>query len=164
MNLTTDFNRCTTKKKTSQPPFQPHQHTRQILGLRLVIWRFQTWVQTFCQDVQCDHSTRSSMADWYCVQNMDNSYIQALCVFLEFPKEFPMGKIFVQNSILGDCGKFGHDPASRLANCSQVIKVYNIYWKSLEFIKENVFNVWFWKIYLKSLYIQGLWFSVWKCS
>ena len=77
---------------------------------------------------QSDHSTLSNMADWYCEKNMYNSYIQALCVYLEFPKEVPMGKHYVQFSILGDTEKFGHDPASRPATCSQVIKVYKTYW------------------------------------
>ena len=60
---------------------------------------------------------------------MDKSDIQALCVVLEFPKVFPMGKIISQLPNLGESEKIGHDTASRLATCSQVIEIHKTHWK-----------------------------------
>ena len=42
-----------------------------------------------------------TVAVWYCEQNVDNYYIQVLCVFLEFPKEVPMAKSFIQPQYWG---------------------------------------------------------------
>ena len=49
--------------------------------------------------------------------------IKALCLVLKFPKVFPMGKSNSQIPNLGESDKIGNDPASRLASCSQVIKI-----------------------------------------
>ena len=46
---------------------------------------------------------------------MDKSNIQALYVLLEFPKEFPMGKIIPQLFNLGDSGKNCDIPTSQSA-------------------------------------------------
>ena len=65
---------------------------------------------------------------------MAKTYIQALYVVLEFTKEVPMGKIIYQLPNLGESENFGHDPASRLAACSQVSKIH----KSFENMTQNL--------------------------
>ena len=47
------------------------------------------------------------MADCYFEQDMDISNIQALNVFLEFAKVFPMGTIIAKFPILDESEKFG---------------------------------------------------------
>ena len=73
---------------------------------------------------------------------MDKYYIQALYIVLEFNKEVPMSKTIFQFPNLGEYGKFGHHPASRLATSNQVFMIHKSYWKydtkSMEIINEKL--------------------------
>ena len=73
-------------------------------------------------------SSYSNCGDSYCKQNKQIFITRFWIIFLEFPDEVPMGKIFLQSFNLWELEKFGNDPASRLATCSQVIEIHKSCW------------------------------------
>ena len=70
--------------------------------------------------IQLYQSSGSKSADRYCGGNKQIFIILVCTIFLEFPDEVPMCYIILQRFNL--CETFGHDPASKLATCSQVIE------------------------------------------
>ena len=58
---------------------------------------------------------------------MDRSNIQFLYIVMELLIEVTMVKIISQLPNLCETDKFGHDPASRLATCIQVIEIHKSY-------------------------------------
>ena len=65
--------------------------------------------------VQSYQSSDSNCADQYCEENKDIFIILLCTIFLEFPDEVPMGKIFLQSFNLWELEKNCDIPTSRFA-------------------------------------------------